>query len=76
MEFRKKIYDYALYVELVFALKKEMISDSMLEEIPKTEWVYFLKGNYDLFGAFNRDKYWIPEKIRMARKVFDKWCTN
>lgn len=53
-----------------------MISDSMLEEIPKTEWVNFLKGNYDLFGAFNRDKYWIPEKIRMARKVFDKWCTN
>lgn len=73
-EFTKRLITYTLYVELVYALKTYMINDSMLEEIPKSEWVDFIKDKYDLFRAFNRDKEWEPKKkIITARRVFDEW---
>lgn len=72
-EFAKRLKTYTLYVELVFALKIEVIKDSMLEEIPKSEWVDFIKENYDLFSTFNRDKEWEPKKMRAARREFDEW---
>lgn len=72
-EFNERKIAYTLYIELVFAFKKHMIDDSVLEEIPRQEWVDFIKENYNLLGTFKRDKEWEPEKIRRARKIFEKW---
>ena len=72
-EFARRLITYTLYVELSYSLKTYMINDSMLEEIPKSDWVDFIKKNYDIFSAFKRDKEWEPKKkIITARHVFDK----
>ena len=75
-EFARRLITYTLYVELIYSLKTYMINDSMLEKIPKSEWVDFIQKNYDLFSAFNRNKEWESKKRRKARSVFDKWGIN
>ena len=67
------LYEYTLYVELVFDLKKAFINSVELEAMHRSEWVGFIKNNYDLLGAFKRNKEWNPKKISEARKIFLKW---
>ena len=71
--FGKVLYEYTLYVELIYGLKNEYISNEVLEKISRSEWIAFIKSNYNLLGAFNRNKEWTPKKISEARKIFLKW---
>lgn len=76
-EFTKRLKEYVSDVKLVLALKKEVIKDDMLKKIPKSDWVDFIKDNYNIFGIFKRDKNWNPKKkIITARNVFKKWGTT
>lgn len=73
-EFTERLQEYASYSQLVFYLKNDLIQDYMLGEIPKSEWVDFLKDNYNIFDMFKRDKDWSnKKKIIAARNVFKKW---
>jgi len=74
--FWKALYEYNLYVELVYGLKNAYISSEALERISRSKWVAFIKSNYNLLGTFNQNKEWTPKKIKEARKVFDKWGIN
>lgn len=73
-EFTERRSEYAFYSKLVYFLKIYLIKDNMLEEIPKSEWVDFIKNNYNIFGMFKRNKDWSnKKKIIAARNVFKKW---
>lgn len=74
--FGKQLYEYTFNIELVYVLKKELIERKLLEKISKSDWMNFIRNNYDLLGAFNRNKEWTPKKIREARKIFSKWGIN
>ena len=72
-EFGRVLNEYTLYIELVYGLRNLYISSEVLEKISRSEWIAFIKSNYNLLGAFNRDKEWTPKKISEARKIFLKW---
>ena len=72
-QFIYRLHKYIIYLELVFILKQYLITDKMIEEIPLSERVLFLKEKYNLLGEFNKDKEWNPKMIRIARKIFDRW---
>lgn len=73
-EFTERRSEYAFYSKLVYFLKIYLIKDNMLEEIPKSEWVDFIKNNYNIFSMFKRNKDWSnKKKIIAARNVFKKW---
>ncbi len=71
--FGRVLYEYTLYIELVYGLRNLYISGEVLEKISRSEWIAFIKSNYNLLGAFNRNKEWTPKKISEARKIFLKW---
>ena len=72
-EFNERLYDYRVYIELVFWLKKHFITDDTIEAIPKKAWVDYFRLNYKLFNEFDANKIWDNKKIRIARKIFEKW---
>lgn len=72
-QFNERLYDYRLYIELVYSFKEYYITDEMIEGISKSECVNYLRWNYKLLSELNLNKSWEPKKIRIARKIFEKW---
>ena len=72
-QFIERLYDYRLYIELVYSFKEYFITDEMIEVIPKSECVNYLRWNYNLLSELNLNKSWEHKKIRIARKIFEKW---
>lgn len=71
--FSNHLNQYQKDLFTVCQLKERYISDNMIECIPKSELVKYLKGNYNLFTLFNQNKTWESKKIRLARKIFGQW---
>lgn len=64
---------YCKMLEYIVGIKRSIKKNYDFGEIPKDEWVQFIKNNYDLLGIFERNKEWVPKKIRMVRRVIELW---
>lgn len=71
-EFQKHLGQYLTDIWIVYFLKNELITDDMIESIPRSEWVDYLEDYYNLTFLFN-NKAWESKKIRIARKIFGQW---
>lgn len=76
VEYAINVNSYCRMLEYIVVIKKLIAKKINLSEIPKDEWVQFIKKNYDLLGSFEMNKEWKPEKIRKVRRVIELWNTE